>query len=75
MTTAMKEILDSRHYRCLELVAEGLSNSEIAESMELTYDTVRHYMADIYESFDLHPYKSNTYAMRTKVIALFLKTC
>ena len=71
MTTAMKEILDARHYRCLELVSEGLSNPVIAERLGLTHATVKHYMTDVYEYFDLHPYRG--YDMRIRAVALFLK--
>lgn len=38
----------------LELIARGLSNKDIASEMDLTFNTVRNYVAQIYQKLNVH---------------------
>ena len=46
--------LTHREKQVLELIAEGLSNSVIAEQLSLAPHTIRNYISQVYEKLDLH---------------------
>lgn len=45
--------INAREYEVIELVAEGLSNKEIAEQLYLSEGTVRNYLSTILDKLDL----------------------
>ncbi len=48
------EELTARERETLTLLSEGLSNVEIADELDLAENTVRNYVARIYDKLDVH---------------------
>jgi DNA-binding NarL/FixJ family response regulator len=58
--------LTQRESEILELLSEGLSNKEIADRVNISYDTVRSHLRHIYEKLHVRG--------RTEAVRMFLKT-
>jgi PAS domain S-box-containing protein len=54
VSAAQLEDLTSRELETLEFLAEGLKNDEIARRMNISTNTVRNYLASIYDKLGVH---------------------
>jgi ATP/maltotriose-dependent transcriptional regulator MalT len=62
--SALRLSLSQRELQILELIVEGKSNKEIAETIYLSLDTVKSHMKNVYQKLGVH---SRSQAVKTAI--------